>query len=405
MSVKYIDTMKNSRGVHARWAELIGSYSFTITHAKVIVEDCVSRCPSHLPEPTQEELDMEKDWEPDPPPHLDLEKLAAQSAKLQIRLERICHLEEEQICMNLLFGLNKVQVGWERSEIPETASSDWEDELGATISQLHHNHEETLVDWEHNWDWTRSGEKIPLTHVINKKTKYTTLILRYTTLILTTSWVQPTTKNQTIQLRQRSEDQEEHGHQCNKLWNPMNNAGNLQESKSIKLQNQFCPRDNRWMLNPRWKNLCPQRKKVSRSRHLPWQWNLVLTPIPDHQDVRIDTEGEGLGEPDPLMLARSPEGLSPATCQHIPGPRERTLVQDRDPVLSRVKDWIRQGIVPGRLELDFGEPSLKAYIKIMPVLKLKLVIPEPDEEDPDLDILVKTDIQGTVRSERYCLPE
>ena len=50
-----------------------------MSHAKVIVEDCVSRCPSHLPEPTQEELDMEKDWEPDPPPHLDLEKLAAQS--------------------------------------------------------------------------------------------------------------------------------------------------------------------------------------------------------------------------------------------------------------------------------------------------------------------------------------
>ena len=59
MSVKYIDNMKSSRVVHARWAELIGSYSFTITHARVTVEDCVSRCPSHLPEPTQEELDME----------------------------------------------------------------------------------------------------------------------------------------------------------------------------------------------------------------------------------------------------------------------------------------------------------------------------------------------------------
>ena len=61
MSVKYINNMKSSRGVHARWAELIGSYSFTITHARVIVEDCVSRCPAHLPEPTQKELDMEKD--------------------------------------------------------------------------------------------------------------------------------------------------------------------------------------------------------------------------------------------------------------------------------------------------------------------------------------------------------
>ena len=84
MSVKYINNMKNSRGVHARWAKLIGSYSFTISHAKVVVEDCVSRCPSHLPEPTQEELDMEKDWEADPPPHLDLEKLALASAQLSV---------------------------------------------------------------------------------------------------------------------------------------------------------------------------------------------------------------------------------------------------------------------------------------------------------------------------------
>ena len=38
MSVKYIDNMKTSRGVHTRWAELIGSYSFTISHARVIVE-------------------------------------------------------------------------------------------------------------------------------------------------------------------------------------------------------------------------------------------------------------------------------------------------------------------------------------------------------------------------------
>ena len=73
-----------------------------------IVEDCVSRCPSNLPEPTQEELDIEKDWEPDPPPHLDLKILAAKSAKLQVRPERICHLEGEQICMNMMFGPNEV---------------------------------------------------------------------------------------------------------------------------------------------------------------------------------------------------------------------------------------------------------------------------------------------------------
>ena len=30
-------------------------------------------------------------------------------------------------------------------------------------------------------------------------------------------------------------------------------------------------------------------------------------------------------------------------------------------MLTRVKDWVRRGIRPARLELDFGEASLKAY--------------------------------------------
>ena len=161
MSMKYIDTMKNSRGVHARWAELIGSYSFTITHVKVTMEDCFSRCPSHLPEPTQEELDMEKDWEPDPPPNLNLEKLATQSAKLQVRPERICHLEEEQICMNMMFGTNKVWVSWERTEVPENETSDWEEELNATINELHQDPDGLPVNWENSWEWTQSGEDYP----------------------------------------------------------------------------------------------------------------------------------------------------------------------------------------------------------------------------------------------------
>ena len=161
MSMKYIDTMKNSRWVHTRLAELIGSYSFSITHTKVIVEDCVFRCPSHQPEPTQAELDMEKDWEPDPPPHLNLEILAAKSAKLQVRPERICHLEEEQICMNMMFGMSEVQVSWERTELHEDEPPDWEEELNITINKLHQEHNILLVSWEHKWEWLQSGEDYP----------------------------------------------------------------------------------------------------------------------------------------------------------------------------------------------------------------------------------------------------
>ena len=56
--------------------------------------------------------------------------------------------------------------------------------------------------------------------------------------------------------------------------------------------------------------------------------------------------------------------------------------------------------MPGRLELDFGESQLKAYVKVIPALRL-CQLPAPD----NLDILVKTDIQGEKKSERYCMPE
>ena len=68
--------------------------------------------------------------------------------------------------------------------------------------------------------------------------------------------------------------------------------------------------------------------------------------------------------------------------------------------LSVVKDWVRKGTMPGRLELDFGDSQLKAYVKVILVLRL-CQMPDLD----DLDILVKTDIQGGKQSERYCMPE
>ena len=92
--------------------------------------------------------------------------------------------------------------------------------------------------------------------------------------------------------------------------------------------------------------------------------------------------------------------MMPATQLLIPGPREQAQAQDQDAVLSIVKDWVRRGTVPRRLELDFGDDRLKAYVKMIPVLRLCQL---PNQAD--LDILVKTDIQGRTQSERYCMPE
>ena len=348
MSVKYIDTMKNSRGVHARWAKLIGSYSFTISHAKVIMEDCVSRCPSHLPEPTQEELDMEKDWEPDPPPHLDLEKLAAQSAKLQIRPERICHMEDEQICMNLVFRLNKVQVGWERSQTPETVSSDWGDELGATVSELHHDQEEVLVAWEHDWDWTQSGENHPYScQIQDEEIYYSDPEIYYSDpeIYYSDPEIYYSDPEDVLGAARDEESDEEPDvpapatvRRSGRAWKPTQRALESQEQRweppgiPVELPPEPVPPERQPLdAEPEVEEPVPAEEEGLEVQAPPLTMdpnNLVLDPIPDHEDVRVDTEGEGLGEPDPLVLARSPEDLSPATCQHIPGPRERAQAQD-----------------------------------------------------------------------------
>ena len=159
MSVKYIDNMKSSRGVHARWAETIGSYSFTITHTRVIVEDCVSRCPSHLPEPTQKELDMEKDWEEDPPPHLDLERLAKQSAQLPTLPERICQVQDDEVQVRVMVGGGTLELEWERLEQGQETNPDEEmQDMEQTISELHHQMSGEPGMWTHDWNWTQPAK-------------------------------------------------------------------------------------------------------------------------------------------------------------------------------------------------------------------------------------------------------
>ena len=77
MSVRYLQGIKTQCGVYARWYEILGNYSFSVTHAKVVVEDAISRCPDACREPYQYELDLENDFEPDPVGlEYNLEKLA-----------------------------------------------------------------------------------------------------------------------------------------------------------------------------------------------------------------------------------------------------------------------------------------------------------------------------------------
>ena len=60
----------------------------------MVIEDCISREPRHLPEPTKEDLLLERDYESDPEPTLDLENLAKTEATLTQREETLWQIEE-----------------------------------------------------------------------------------------------------------------------------------------------------------------------------------------------------------------------------------------------------------------------------------------------------------------------
>ena len=56
--------------------------------------------------------------------------------------------------------------------------------------------------------------------------------------------------------------------------------------------------------------------------------DIVLEPAVDQLGQPLDPAAEGVGEPDPLVLAKSPATLMSTTHQLIPGPASRAAAQD-----------------------------------------------------------------------------
>ena len=52
-------------------------------------------------------------------------------------------------------------MSWERAEVHENEPPDWEEELNATINELHQEPDGLLVSWENSWEWLQSGEDYP----------------------------------------------------------------------------------------------------------------------------------------------------------------------------------------------------------------------------------------------------
>ena len=71
--------------------------------------------------------------------------------------------------------------------------------------------------------------------------------------------------------------------------------------------------------------------------------------------------------------------------------------QDKDPIISLVKTWLKENRKPTSTELNYRDPSLQAYQKILAALKLRPV------EGTDKTILVREGLMGN-KMDRYCLP-
>ena len=61
------------------------------------MEDCISREPSHLPEPTEEDQQLEQDYESDPEPRFDLEEIVKREAALVNRSKTMWHLDDDKM--------------------------------------------------------------------------------------------------------------------------------------------------------------------------------------------------------------------------------------------------------------------------------------------------------------------
>ena len=251
-------------------------------------------------------------------------------------------MEEGQICMTLVFGLNEVQVGWERPHTPETVSSDWEDELGVNISELHHDREEASIDWAQDWDWTHSGENHPFAcQMQDEEIYYSDPEIYYSDpeIYYSDPVIYYSDPDDLLGAAEDEESDEEPNvpapatvRRSGRAWKPTQQALESQEQEQRwepaevpdgPPPEPVPPERQPLDAEPEVEEPVPPEEEGLKVQAPPLDMNpnsLVLDPIPDHEGVRVDTEGEGLGEPDPLVLARSPEALSPAIRQHILDP-------------------------------------------------------------------------------------
>ena len=100
---------------------------------------------------------------------------------------------------------------------------------------------------------------------------------------------------------------------------------------------------------------------------------------------------------DAVVQIGNPYEFQPYTMKILKTNEQKADWQDKDPTIAQVKTWLKDDRNPRGRELNYRDPDLQAYRKILAVLKLRPV------EGTAKTILVREGLTGK-KMDRYCLP-
>ena len=120
--------------------------------------------------------------------------------------------------------------------------------------------------------------------------------------------------------------------------------------------------------------------------------------IDNGEEAQADgTIEKGLGPTDALVQTGNPYKFQPYTMKILKTSKQKADWQDKDPIIALVKTWLKEDRKPTSTELNYRDPNLQAYRKILAALKLRPV------EGTEKTILVREGLKGNMM-DRYCLP-
>ena len=98
------------------------------------------------------------------------------------------------------------------------------------------------------------------------------------------------------------------------------------------------------------------------------------------------------------MQTGNPYKFQPYTMKLLETDEHKANWQDKDPIITLVKSWVKEGQQPRGTEMNYRAPHVQAYRKVLVALKLRSV------EGTTKTILVKEGLINK-KMDRYCLPK